>query len=336
MKILICQLRNHGDIIRSFPLIESLKATYPSCEVDFTCLEIMADTCRICDAIDDILLQPRLETSSNTFNNSRVCDISKLEKVVLEIRRKEYDVYIDLHGVFQSALIGLLANIPVRIGRSHHTAKDGAHLMYTHICNIDSWDVNKMERHIKIAKTYFKDLEFKYSENMRWQENNIVAILPGSSELGILKRWDSKRYVELAKLLSLNYKVIFILGPEEVELYEYLNSKTTGSISVKSVNSFQGYKELFSRCRFVIGNDSAALHLSIWQEVPTYMICGPTKGVINGIWKYGLGTTIEKEYKCLECNIWSGKCENKHECMKTLDVHTVYKEVLDSLEANNG
>ena len=332
MKILICQLRNHGDIIRAFPLIEALKETYDGCEVDFTCLDTMVETCIVCDVIDAVVPQPRLETITNSLNNSRVCDVSILEAVVSAIRLKKYDVYIDLHGIFQSALIGLLANIPVRIGRSYHTAKDGAHLMYTHICDIESWDINKMERNIMVAKTYFKKLEFTKINNLKWHMHNTIAILPGSSEIGILKRWHLKKYIELANQLSQNYKVLFILGPEEVDIKKSLAKYSYENIFV---SSFQAYKDLFSRCRGVIGNDSAALHLSIWQQIPTFMICGPTKGVINGVWSYAFGATIEKEEKCLACNVWSGQCKHQFECLETLEVRTVYQVIIDMLGAGN-
>ena len=57
MKILFCQLRNHGDIIRTFPLMDAIKSFHPEWEIGYTCFPEMMDTCRLCNSIDDIIPQ---------------------------------------------------------------------------------------------------------------------------------------------------------------------------------------------------------------------------------------------------------------------------------------
>lgn len=59
MRILLCQLRNHGDIIRVFPLIDAIKAHFSKCYIGFTCFPEMVETCKISKNIDIVIEQPR-------------------------------------------------------------------------------------------------------------------------------------------------------------------------------------------------------------------------------------------------------------------------------------
>lgn len=336
MKILICQLRNHGDIIRTFPLIEALKTKYPGCFIGFTCIKEMEETCRLCKDIDEIIIQPRLMPIEDHVDYTRICNCEPLEESVCEVRKKGYDIYIDLHGVFQSSIFGCLAQIPIRVGRSQHTAKDGAHLFYNYVANIEKKETNRMERHFLIAQKYFKNLVPEYKETYKCFEKNKVAVIPGSSVKGRLKRWGAKNYIELIEKISIENKVIVLLGPEERELYSKFSELKYPNIEVEIINKWEEYCEVYKNCRYIIGNDSAALHIAIWKRIPTFMICGPTSAAINSVWKYGVGKGIMRKEKCSCKDVWSGRCTNYHECMKGLTADMVMKEIEHELNRIEG
>ena len=79
MKILISQLRNHGDIIRSFPLVEAIKEVHPDWFVGYTCYPNMVETCALCHSVDKIFPQPRLTPVTNIQGGTRVLDCSILD-----------------------------------------------------------------------------------------------------------------------------------------------------------------------------------------------------------------------------------------------------------------
>jgi heptosyltransferase-2 len=331
MKILICQLRNHGDIIRTFPLIEALKASCPGCFIGFTCLPEMEDTVKLCRDIDEIILQPRLTPIKDHVDNTRICDCASLEESALIVREKKYEVYIDLHGVFQSSVFGCISQIPVRVGRSKHTAKDGAPLFYTHVAEIKDKETNRMERHFLIAQRYFENLQPVLNKSYEAFEKNQAAVIPGSSVKGILKRWELEGYKELIGKMAEKEIVRVLLGPEEFELYKEFKKLETGSIIVETVGSFEKYCEIFKNCRYVVGNDSAALHIAVWKGIPAFTICGPTSASINSVWKYGRGKGITSGEKCFCKDVWSGVCEKEHRCMKSITSEMVMEEIEQEL-----
>ena len=117
MRILFCQLRNHGDIIRTFPLIDAIKSIHPDWYIGFTCFMEMVNTCKLSSNIDVILPQPRFLPVTDTQGGTRILDCSIFQECVEKVKGEHFDIYVDLHGVFQSAMFGAMCNISTRLGK---------------------------------------------------------------------------------------------------------------------------------------------------------------------------------------------------------------------------
>lgn len=315
MKILFCQLRNHGDVIRTFPLLDAVKRVHPTWKIGYTCFPEMVETCEMSEAIDFIIPQPRLKPVTDTQGETRVLDCTILKESVEMVRNIGFDIYVDLHGVFQSSMFGALCNIKYRLGRSSETSKDGASLFYTDICEISQKNINRMERHFTILNKIFPEVVPVVES--RAVESEMVSFFPGSSQMGILKRYDIEKYLVVADAISLKCKVQFVLGCEDVDLLGTLQTKT--QYPVKVVREWKFVKEEILKSKVVVGNDTAYLHLAIWQRIPSIMICGPTSPQINGVWRFGVGETVCSGIVCTCPNLWNGLCEKKHNCMNDLN-----------------
>lgn len=320
MRILLCQLRNHGDIIRIFPLIDSIKSIHPDWYIGFTCFEDMVETCELNHNIDIIIPQPRFSPVTDTQGGTRILDCTIFSNTVERVRKEHFDVYVDLHGVFQSALFGAMCNIKKRLGRSEETSKDGAILFYTDICQINEKELNRMERHFIVINELFP--EIVPLANRKIQGENIV-IFPGSSKKGILKRWKTDYYIQLANKLCDSLSVVLVLGVEEQDIKSELESRT--ECLVKICSSWSQVNEEIINAKLVIGNDAANVHFAVWKCVPTIEICGPLSPVVNGVWRYGIGETVFNPIRCKCSNLWNGVCDKDHECMDDITVDTVYE-----------
>ena len=241
MKILFCQLRNHGDIIRTFPLLDSIKAYYPNWYIGFTCYEDMVETCKICKSIDTIFPQPRFKPVIDTEGGTRILDCSLFEDVVNRVKLHDFDIYVDLHGVFQSALFGSMCNIKIRLGRSKETAKDGAQIFYTDLAQISDKEINRMERHFIIFNKLFPEIKPLRLTNTFGSK---VIIFPGSSTKGILKRWNLENYIITAKELEKDHEVMFGLGPEEIEIFDKLINNGINLGKIKIITSWERYSKV--------------------------------------------------------------------------------------------
>lgn len=326
IRILLCQLRNHGDVIRIFPLIDAIKDIHPDWYIGFTCFEDMVETCELNHNIDIIIPQPRFSPVTDTQGGTRILDCAIFRDAVEKVRKEQFDVYVDLHGVFQSALFGAMCNIKTRLGRSEETSKDGATLFYTDICQITKKELNRMERHFVVTNELFPEIVPLPNKKISGDK---VVIFPGSSKNGILKRWKTDYYVQLANRLSKDTTVVFILGIEEQDIKFDLENET--NCYIKICSKWSQVDEEISNAKLVIGNDAAYVHFAVWKNIPTIEICGPLSPIINGVWSYGIGETIFNPFRCKCPNVWNGVCDKKHECMDGITVETVYESAIKYL-----
>ncbi|MGP1515892.1 MAG: glycosyltransferase family 9 protein [Bacteroidales bacterium] len=323
MRLLFCYLRTHGDIIRTFPMLDAIKEMCPDTYIGYTCYEDMVETCNLCPSVDEIFIQPRILPVMNNVGGTRLLNCSVMEESINRIREAKFDIYVDLQGVFQSALIGCLANIQCRVGRDRKTTKDGAHLFYSKIQPVTSR--NKMERHFDMCKSIFPTINPNCSD-MEWTKHTVISIFPGSSLLGALKRWPITKYNELRNMVGEKYSTKLILGPDEYDLINYIPEDAHKD--VVTIKTWNDAKRIIEKSRIVIGNDTAYLHMAIWKRIPTIMICGPTSHNINGVWRYSDGKNIISHQTCkTKCDVWKGKCDNSHMCLDEISVDEVYSTV---------
>ena len=275
----------------------------------------MVEVCALCTNIDIVIPQLRFKSVTDTQDETRVLDCSILEDAVITVKKYNFDLYIDLHGVFQSALFGAICGIKTRLGRSKETAKDGASLFYTKVVDIKEKEINKMERHFIIANKILKNVK---PLCRKAEKKDYLTIFPGSSKKGILKRWSTDRYIELARKYKNKYNVRMALGPEEYNLVKYIRNRL--DVSVVECNSWKEISKLVSDSGIVVGNDGAFVHLAVWKGIPSVMICGPLSPIVNGIWRYGIGQTIFVPKHCICNNLWQGKCNYNHYCLNQITV----------------
>lgn len=326
MRILFCQLRSHGDIIRTFPVIDAIRDAHPDWFLGYTCYEEMAETCKLNVNIDEIYIQPKFKPVTKTDGGTRILDCSYFTNIVNKVKHDQFDVYVDFHGVFQSALFGAICDIRKRIGRSKETAKDGAELFYNEILQVSNIENNKMERHLRLVKMLLPEINIAKKEcDLKNESCSVISIFPGSSKIGILKRWGVESYKELANNLSNKNKVEIIITPEDIDLKNELYNQK--KYEVKIIDNWRDVLKQIERSMLVVGNDGVFTHMSIWKKIPTIMILGPTSATVNGIWKYGTGENIIPSLSCKCPHVWNGICNNNHRCMKSIKVEDVISAV---------
>jgi ADP-heptose:LPS heptosyltransferase len=330
MKILFCQLRSYGDIIRTFPAIKAIRKLYPNAFLAFTCIEEMEQAVLLCEDLDKIYLQPRLLANEKHVGHTRIVDTSPLEKTIMAVREHGFDYYIDFQGVFQSALFGMLANIPERVGP--HVGKDGAYLYYNHHYKGQWRGINRMERHLKVVQTIFPDITVQSTAKKPVfpNEKPVIIIAPGTSNIGKYKRWPADYYSELIdkirNQISAEIHIVCSLGEKEIgeKIFESAGKETC---SLVICESFQDAKEKILKAQAFIGGDSAYTHIATVGDIPSFMILGPTPPSENVPWPHVINGYAYSNISCSPCNLWDQKCSNDVQCMKTLTSDLIYKEL---------
>jgi heptosyltransferase I len=127
-RILIVKVTSLGDIIEAQPVVADIKRAFPGVEVDWAADEMFADVARWNTGIDRVLCAPL-----RRFKKARsLADFRSIAAAIAELRAERYDVVIDIHGVYKSAIIAFLARSSRRLGyRSQDLGERGAAFAYT-------------------------------------------------------------------------------------------------------------------------------------------------------------------------------------------------------------
>src|SRR5207253_8404537 len=73
-----------------------------------------------------------------------------LVRLIAGLRRRRFDLVIDLQGLFRSGWLAAATRAPVRVGPAN--AREGAWLFYTHRVSTGSPEQHAIERYLTIAQ----------------------------------------------------------------------------------------------------------------------------------------------------------------------------------------
>jgi heptosyltransferase II len=339
-KILIIQTAFLGDVVLSTPLIKAVKKKYAHSKIFFLLIPQSKELLQNNPHLDGIIVYDKKDKERG---------VSSFIALARRIRASGFELAVIPHRSFRSALLAYLAGIPQRVG---FDKSSGAFLLtkkieYTQNQPEVKRNLSLLETDITPESDCLPELfpcedDFKYIEELfkNWdvkREDKVVGIAPGS--VWNTKRWLPERFGEVAESLieKLGAKVIFIGGKEDEKLCLEIasNMKSKPFITAGKTSPLQS-AALISRCRVILSNDTAPMHMAVAMRVPVVAIFGST------IPEFGFAPTgkndlvIQKEIYCRPCGIHGRKkCPEKHfRCMKEITTEEVFEAVRKLWSAN--
>jgi heptosyltransferase-2 len=165
---------------------------------------------------------------------------------------------------------------------------------------------------------------------------DLVAIAPGS--VWATKRWPLDHFRSLVdELIARGCRVVVIGGGEDAELCERLTKRFPSDKVDDACGRLTPLQsaEMLRRCRVLVTNDSAPMHLAAAFGTPCVAIFGPTVPEF-GFAPFGPQHIIieRKALWCRPCTPHGGaRCPTgTHECMTGISVNEVSQAVFRLLE----
>ncbi len=169
-------------------------------------------------------------------------------------------------------------------------------------------------------------------EERGWKTGQpLIGIAPGAA-FGYAKRWPSKRFSELATLLSRELgAACVVLGRRE----DRDAARDIDGVDLIGQTDLLMLMGVLSHCRALVANDSGALHLAAALGVPVAGIYGPTderystpltsiEGAGNRV------AAISERVFCRPCFL--ADCPIDHRCMRRIPTERVYESVRQFLQ----
>ncbi len=329
-KILVIKLRAIGDVLLSTVVTKNLRLAFPEAEIDFLAERPSRDV-----------------VSGNPFlNDTVVYDKATMSGLALirMVRRRSYDLVIDLFGNPRTALVTRASGARYRVGFDFRWRR----YAYNVVARPRGSEVHNTQFNLDALAALGVDIQDRNlyfplaSEDKAFAEQTVLraglmdALLVGVNAGGgwYTKRWGLDKYAELCDRLHERYgaRAMLTWGPGQRQDVEKIESMTKGTAFIPPATTLRQLGGLLQRCAFVISNDSGPMHIAAAVGVPVLGIFGPTNPALQG--PYGsMHHTVRKEnLDCLGCNLT--KCPIGHPCMLELSVDSVMIGVERLLQKN--
>ena len=354
-RILVRGVNWLGDAVMSTPALMRLRQAHPEAELALATLDKLAELWTGHPAVDRVI----------AF--SKADGVGKLRK---ELQGEKYDLALVLPNSFRSALEVWLAGARVRIGyggngrgfllnevvqrragevrmrkRSASEVKrlieessrvremfpSKAHQIfnYLHLMQAAGGSAEPLTPTLHVAANEVEAFRTKF----RLPANQIILGLNPGAEYGPTKRWPKERFVEVARDVSSNAQVHWILfgGNGDVETVTEIE-QALAPMTVTNVAGRTSLRELcagLSLCKVVLTNDTGPMHLAAAVGTMVVTPFGSTSPELTGPGLPGEGRhrLLLGRAACAPC--FRRECPIDFRCMRSIEAKEVARAVLE-------
>jgi len=310
--ILLVRLRLVGDVVFTTPLISALRRQYPTATLTYLVESAAAPIVQHNPHLSEVIVAPHRRGAGRILDDIRLARL---------LRKKRFDVAIDLHGGPRSAWLTLGSGAPTRVG---YRIK-GRSWMYTKVVHRprelrprhsveNQWDLLPAlddafaagpDRALdRVLIPVEPDAAARVSSKLAaWSvPANGRVILIHVSAGNPFRRWPEAAFAELASSLVLaapDRWVIFTGGPSDreatqrvLEMARKLARPPAASARQEAHRLIDGealslpdLRALCEKAALYIGGDSGPLHMASASDVPIVGLFGPTLPERSAPWR---------------------------------------------------
>ncbi|MCX7857838.1 MAG: glycosyltransferase family 9 protein [Deltaproteobacteria bacterium] len=333
--ILVLRLSSLGDIIMTLPAVYSLKNYFPSSKIAWVCEGSACELLSCMRFVDEVIKFPRDKIREALNNGSPMEAWVTFLNFIRDLRRTEFDLVFDFHGILKSAVISCLTRKKRMVGLGKPYAKEFSHLFYRERINGSDQHIHKVQRNMMLVKYigvkgFSENIPFmvpktdeEYVEQFFRKEGlsgRVFVVNPFSSIRGRYKRWPLEYYRELIKMIKkeMDPRVIILWGTNEEKIEaEKLKESLNGDVILSWSMNVPKLLAFLSKVDLYIGGDSGITHLASLVKTPVVAIFGPSDHKVNSPW----GTTKKIVRRDIECS----PCK-KRDCKERRCLTEIYPE----------
>lgn len=282
-RILISRLSALGDVVHTLPVAGALKAGIPGCHITWVVDPRFAGIVECCSMVDErIVVKPKLHPSTWP----RIAG--------------EFDIALDMQGLFKSAITVARAKAPVKLG--YHWQRELAWLFtsrvipdptsfhvvdqYVDVARAAGGVADRAEFHLKAKPEDLESVKAKLAGV--GVAGGYVVINPGAG--WATKRWPPRHFAKLIDRLhaSTARRAVLIGGKGKVEeegAREVISLCAEPPASLVGQTSVRELVALMANCDAHVGGDTGSTHIAAALDKPAiglYSITRPQRSCPYG------------------------------------------------------
>jgi heptosyltransferase-1 len=323
-----------GDIVNALPVLSALRGLWPEAHIAWVVNRGLRGLLEGHPDLDDVIPfdrgGPRMGLQGAVAAG----------RFLTGLRRRRFDVVIDLQGLLRSGIMSAVTGAPVRVGRAD--AREGSRRFYTHRVPPPAPDAHAVDRLLPIARAFGADIASPrfvlpiQDGDRRWAREVMAGVPAPRLVLNLGARWPTKRwppahFAELARraVRECGAGLVAIGAPEDRPVVEEFGSLVSGLpwLDLCGKTTLPQLAAVASESDLVVSNDTGPLHVAAAAGARVVGIYTCTSPELNG--PYGpKAVSVRTSVWCAASYL--SRCD-RLECMAELTPDRVWPVVLEQL-----
>jgi lipopolysaccharide heptosyltransferase I len=319
-----------GDVVHALPVLSALRRLWPRAHIAWVVNRGLRGLIEGHPELSEVI----------PFDRSRaratIDGLMSMACFLQELRRRRFDLTIDLQGLLRSGLMGWATGARVRVGLAE--AREGASRFYTHRVPTLEGSIHMVDRMLRVSREFGASVDspsflLPPNENARaWARSTLRGMPRPRLVLNVgarwlTKRWPPSRFAEIARRADreLGAGLIAVGAPEDRPLIESLKLALGPStlLDLCGRTDLPQLAALAAESDVFLSNDTGPLHLALaagTHAVGVYTCSDPRKTGPYGDRGVAVATQVWCSASCLK------RCP-RMECMGELTPDRVWPAV---------
>ena len=287
-RILLVKPSSLGDVIHALPVLEGLRQRYPSAHIAWLIATPFVDLIEGHPALDEVI--PFDRTRFGRLSRSLAVS-GEFVRFVRSLRRREFDLGVDLQGLFRSGFLTWCTRAGVRIGPGD--AREVARVFYTHRYPVESMETHALDRMWGLAGMLGFDATPKvFRLPIHAVDRNAVrkalrtcGVDPDRDYAVVFpaarwetKVWPAERFAAVIDRMAAKMNLPSVLAGSAAErsVCESVAARSTSKpANLAGATTLRQVIALIDAARLVLTNDSGPMHLADALNRPLVALFGP-------------------------------------------------------------
>ena len=343
-RILLIKPSSLGDVIHALPVLSGLRRRFPRATIRWLLNTEYVNLLRDHPQLDDIIPFDRRQFRSLSGS---IRMTFRLGGFARELRQRQFDLAIDLQGLFRSGLMAFASGAAVRLGFC--PSREGSGMFYNMRIPVPDREMHAVDKNYLVAGVLgFGDLAITFqlpvSDAARCsarrklqaagldERRDYVLVTPGSR--WETKNWRPEGFSATIDHLHKNLDTAVVLSgaAQECDLCQLISqSCCLPPINVAGQMNLAELVALIEGAALIITNDSAPLHIARALNRPLVSIFGPSSPRRTGPYGAARGV-LQSAVACSPCFYRRlSQCPIQHQCMKDVTVDHVTRAAAAAL-----
>lgn len=346
-RILLIKPSSLGDIIHALPVLAGLRRRYPDAHIAWLVASGFATLLEGHPLLNEVIRFDRARFG-RMLTSPRIS--GDFLRFVGGLRRKKFDLVIDLQGLIRSGFLAAASGASRRVGFADarelawafYTQRvrcpaDAQHAVEKNLCIAEAVDARHEPAQFPLAlqPAELEAVRRRLDEAAGHKQATYTCVLPGA-------RWDSKLWPadRFAGLIDLMHqrgipRVVLLGAASERALADQIRVHCRSHpISLVGQTNLRELACLISQAALVVCLDSGPMHIAAALDKPTIALFGSTDPARTGPWSSS-AEVVRVELDCSPC--LRRVCPLRHHrCLRDLTVERVANAVSHAWSALTG